>query len=368
MRIKHFVVLFILLGLAAVPGCRKDEVPAINDGSGGAPTNSPVVVDLEHVPYATLSEYGFFVGPLANLEPAPGVLPYEVITPGFGDYSHKFRYVWIPPGSKASYVADGDPLDFSEGTVLMKTPFYPRVLPDMGRQILDTRLLIRKNGDWIFAEYIWNEDQTEAVLDMAGKNVPLTWVDDDGGTHDEIFRIPSAGECLACHAEYGERIAISPKPQNLDMVVDYPEGPMNQLAKWAALGYLESGYPTTIDRVARWDDPDESLERRVRAYLDMNCSHCHNEGGFCGYRSMRFAWQESGEPASLGVCVAPDDPIEPGVNYIVQAGNAERSMLWVRLNSTNEAVRMPLLERTVRHDEAVQLVADWINAMTPICP
>ena len=362
---KRSVFLLVLLVVAAFIGCRKDEAIPLGDGvpQGGGP-----VVDLDQVPYPLLSQYGFFVGPLADMRPAPGVEPYEVITPAFGDYAEKYRFMWIPPGRKASYVADGQALDFPEGTVLMKAPFYRRVLPGMGRQILDTRLLIRKNGTWIFAEYIWNEEQTEAVLDMQGKNVPLTWVDDDGQAHDAIFRIPSSGECMACHMKSGERIAISLKPQNLNRVVDYEEGPMNQLAKWVAQGYLESGYPSNIETVARWDDPNETLERRVRAYFDMNCSHCHNEGGFCGYRSMRFAWQESADPAHLGVCIPPDDPFEPGVQYIVQAGNAQRSMLYVRLSSTDEAVRMPLMERTVRHEEAIQLVADWINSLPPDCP
>ena len=34
----------------------------------------------------------------------------------------------------------------------------------MERRILDTRLMIRKGGTWVFAEYVWNEEQTEAIL------------------------------------------------------------------------------------------------------------------------------------------------------------------------------------------------------------
>lgn len=361
----------VLIAIGAVVaiflGCRKDEALPPGGVEGGTPV-SPVVLDLGSVPYPTLSQYHFFEGLMADLEPATGVLPYTPITPAFGDYAEKYRFVWMPAGQKASYVADGQALEFPEGAVLIKTAFYPKVLPTMERRILDTRLMIRKGGTWVFAEYVWNEEQTEAYLDMQGSNVPLTWADENGLPHDVAFRIPSEGECIACHSRYDERVPIGPKPQNLNTVRQYPEGPMNQLAKWVAAGYLESGYPAAIETVAAWDDPQESLERRVRAYLDMNCSHCHNEGGFCGYRPMRFSWSESADPAALGVCIPPDDPFAQGVDYIVHAGNANRSMLYYRLSSTEEAVRMPLLERTLRHEEAIQLVADWINSMPEPCP
>lgn len=334
-----------------------------DDGAG-----SQVVLDLDSIPFPTLSEYGFFEGPLADLQPVAGVLPYQPITPEFGDYAEKVRFVWMPPGSKASYVSDGQVLDFPDGTILLKTNYYPKTLPDMGRRILDTRMLYRRDGAWHFAEYAWNEAQTDAVLDLSGMDQPVTWVDDQGGTHDEIFRIPAAPECMACHLEHEGLTPIGPKPQNLNALYAYEDGPRNQLRKWEAQGYLQSGYPTNIGAVAKWDDPDEGLERRVRAYLDMNCAHCHHNGGFCGYRPMRFSWQDTGDPANLGVCIPPDDPIDPTLTYIVTAGNAERSVLYRRISSTEPNVRMPLMGRTVRHEEAIQLVADWINSLPPTCP
>lgn len=364
---KRAVLPMIGIVVGIFLSCRKDG-PVPPDGPLEPAPGSPVVFNIDSVPYPTLSRYNFFEAPMAELKPVHGVLPYAPVTPAFGDYAKKFRFVWMPPGAKASYVADHKALDFPEGTVLIKSPYYDRVLPGMGRRVLDTRLMIKKNGTWIFAIYLWNQEQTEAVLDMSGNNVPLTWVDDNGQPHDEVFRVPSEGECLACHVDHSSPTPISPKPQNLNSTFTYADGPMNQLAKWAAQGYLQSGYPANIETVARWDDPDETLERRVRAYLDMNCSHCHYEGGFCSYRPMRFAWHESSDPVNLGVCVPPQDPFAPGVEHIVSAGSANRSMLYYRMNSTEEAVRMPLLERTVRDTAALELVKAWINAMPDTCP
>lgn len=359
-------VMIALAGLvAALASCRKDPplAPVVQGAAGPG-----ISLDLDALPFPKLSDYGFFTGRLADMQPAPGVLPYRPITPVFGDYAEKFRFVWMPAGQEARYVSDDQALDFPEGAILIKAAYYPRVLPNLERMLLDTRLMIRKGGTWIFAEYRWNEEQTDAELDMEGSNVPLTWVDDAGQGHDEIFRIPSAGECLSCHKHYNEPTVIGPKPQNLDIQYPYSGGSMNQLAKWTAEGYLAMGYPSGIDRVARWDDPDETLERRVRAYLDMNCAHCHYDGGFCSYRPMRFAWHQTTDPANLGICIPPEDPFAPGVNYIVNAGNPLRSMLYYRLSSTEEAERMPLFERTVRHEEAIQLVGDWINSLAPNCP
>ncbi|MBS1568614.1 MAG: hypothetical protein JST45_04150 [Bacteroidetes bacterium] len=364
MQVRTGTLLSLGLVVATFLSCRKD-VPLPPPGNSAVSTG--VTFNIDSVPYAKLSQYHFFAAPMANLQPVAGVLPYEPITPAFGDYASKVRFVWMPPGSKAHYVSDSRSLDFPEGTVLIKSPYYDEVLPDHSRRLLDTRLMIKKNGTWIFAEYVWNEEQTEATLNMSGVNVPLTWVDGNGQPHDELYHVPSEGECTACHKYFDERTPIGTKPQNLNRTMAYAGGPMNQLAKWAAMGYLEGGYPNNIETVAKWDDPGETLERRVRAYLDMNCSHCHFEGGFCSYRPMRFAWKDSSDPVNLGVCVPPQDPFAPGVDYIVHAGNANRSMLYYRFSSTLEAVRMPLLERTVRHEEAIQLIGDWINAMPDTC-
>lgn len=364
---KKSAAILIALVVVSFLACRKDDAAAPGPAPAPAPA-SPVVFNLDSVPYATLSHYNFFSGPLAGQLPVAGVLPYEPITPLFSDYAHKDRFVWMPAGSRASYVSDGQVLDFPEGTVLIKSFYFDNVQPANDRRFLETRLMIKKNGAWVFANYVWNAAQAEAYLDLSGSYVPLTWTDDAGQVHDEVYRIPSEAECFTCHKYYDQAIPIAPKPQNLNSMYTYPDGPMNQLVKWEAEGYLQGGYPANIEAVAKWDDPNETMDRRVRAYLDMNCAHCHDAGRHCDYRPVRFAWEETTDPVNAGICVPPEDPIEPSQEYIVKAGSAARSMLYYRLSSTDEAVRMPLMGRTVRHEEAIQLIGDWINAMPPDCP
>jgi hypothetical protein len=89
---------------------------------------------------------------------------------------------------------------------------------------------------------------------------------------------------------------------------------------------------------------------------------------------MRFAFSETGLPngqglTNMGVCVPTQDmqDFPSALSTIVKPGNIERSMLYFRLNTTEEAYRMPLHGRTLIHTEGVALIEQWINSMTD-CP
>ena len=357
---------FAFIIVALLFGCGKDDPLDPLPPSGGGPS-SPVSFDLAQVPYDSLSNYGFFQGALADLQPSGGVLPFAPINALFSDYAHKSRFVWMPQGVSATYESDSSALVFPDGAVLIKTFFYDHVQPDDGRRILETRLLFRRNGSWEFADYIWNEEMTEAVYDMGGRNVPLSFTDDAGTPHDVIYRIPTETECLTCHRKANAPVPIGAKPQNLNSTFTYADGPMNQLDKWTAQGYLGGGLPSTINTVADWTDTSLPLNDRVRGYVDINCSHCHTDGRYCDYRPMRFSWTQTTDPAMLGVCVPPHQPLLPIHSHIVKPGNLEKSLLYYRMDSDLDGIRMPLLGRTLIHEEARQLFEDWILSLTEVC-
>ena len=361
------VLVFLVVILTVIIACSKDsDEPVVPPTTTPAPV-SPVVLDLDEVPYDSLSHYQFFSGNMADMDPSIGVLPFAPINALFSDYAHKSRFVWMPSGVHASYVSDSTVLDFPDGTALIKNFYYDHVQPTDQRRIIETRLMIKKYGQWIFADYVWNAEQTAATLDMNGSYLPLSWTDDNSVARSVTYRIPAAAECLTCHQNSNIAIPIGPKPQNLNSSFPYSGGSMNQLAKWTAVGYLNSGYPSSIATVAKWDDPNNSLNDRVRGYVDINCSHCHANDRYCSYREMRFAWGETPDPAHLGVCVPPDDPLLPIHTHIVKPGNLDKSLLFYRISSDIDGVRMPLLGRTLVHEEAVQLFDDWINSLTEIC-
>ncbi|MBK9146860.1 MAG: hypothetical protein IPM12_03450 [Flavobacteriales bacterium] len=360
-------LLTLIAIVALVLACRHEPAEMAAPAPPADPEEA-VSMDMDQVPYPTLSQYRFFIGAMAAHQPNGGVLPYEVITPLFSDYAHKFRFVWMPPGTSASHVSDHAPLDFPNGTALIKTFYFDNVQPADARRILETRVMIKRDGQWLFADYIWNDEQTEAVLDLNGRFVPITWRDDQGNDRLQQYRIPAWAECFTCHKQDDVAMPIGPKLRNLARTVEYDNGPADQIGKWVDAGYLQPGFPAP-QPVARWDDPGTSLNDRIRAYVDMNCAHCHSEGKHCDYRPMRFAWQETANPVNLGVCVEPEDPLpgEPQLTYIVAPSNTYRSMLLHRISSTDEAVRMPLLGRTVVHAEAVALATEWINSLPGPC-
>lgn len=330
-------------------------------------TSSSVVnYNLDSFPYQTLSEYNFFQGDIKDLNPNFGVIPYSLNSTLFSDYAKKKRFIWMPNNTSATYVSDDKPLNFPVGSVLIKNFYYNNVLPNDVTKIIETRLMIRKDDGWIFANYVWNSEQNEAQLDLNGSYVDLEW-QENGELNSVQYRIPAGPECHTCHKVMEVSEPIGPKPRNLNLEYAYAGGLANQLTKFVEIGYLENSIPQNISRLPNYDDTSESLGLRVRAYLDINCAHCHSEETHCAYRPMRFDYNDTDNFTNIGVCVEPDTDLGEGLGDIVIPGDARNSVLYFRLNSLEQSYRMPLLGRTLRHVEGVELVEEWIDNLTIEC-
>lgn len=358
----HFLVLVLLVVVA----CKKDKTPIPgNPLPGPVPITdtSGVSVDLSKVPYEKLSDYRFFVDEMKDHVPQEGVLPYEPISSLFTDYAKKKRFVWMPHGSKANYVADNEILDLPVGSVIIKTFYYDDVQPSGDTRIIETRLMIRKSDGWIFAEYVWNDEQTEAYLDMEGSNTYISWLQ-NGTPKSTNYRIPSDIECLICHKFNSQPIPIGIKPQNINKSIQFNDGYTNQLNKWVSVGYLDGPIPNNILTVVNYLDQTKPIAERFRSYLDINCAHCHQENSHCDYRPMRLAYSETVNLENMGVCVPPDEFINASLVNIITPNNINKSMMHFRLASTDESNMMPLVGRTIVHEEGLQLIIDYIQSIT----
>jgi hypothetical protein len=52
---------------------------------------------------------------------------------------------------------------------------------------------------------------------------------------------------------------------------------------------------------------------------------------------------------------------------IVTPSLKERSVMYYRMNTAAEEFRMPLLGRSIIHEEAVALIGEWIDGLTTEC-
>ncbi len=327
-----------------------------------------VAISLAGVGLEKLTDYGFFKGDLADLLPSAGVIPYDLNTPLFSDYAHKARFVKLPAGQKASYNMHSA-FDFPVGTVLIKNFLYPNDFRDetKGRKILETRLLIHEEKGWKALPYIWNEEQTEAYLEVAGGRKDISWVHYDGSTKTLNYSIPNINQCKGCHIKGSQMTPIGPSARQLNKNFRYADGITNQLVRWRDAGILE-GLPANISecpKVPDWENPAEgSLEERARAYLDINCAHCHSPLGPGNTSGLLLDIHQT-DPASLGVYKAPiaAGRGSGGFLYDIVPGKPNESITVFRMKSTDPGVMMPELGRKLVHEEGVKLIADWITVI-----
>lgn len=319
-------------------------------------------------PPMTLSEYGFFTGDLAAQEPAPGLIPYTLNTPLFTDYAEKLRFIRLPAGATVSY-NDREVLDFPVGTVIIKTFYYPidARKPDKGRRLMETRLLIHEPAGWQALPYHWNEDQTDAYLEVAGDMKPVKWIDASGNKRKVTYVMPNLNQCKGCHSLNGQMTPIGPSARQLNGEFAYASGPAPQLQHWAAAGWL-TGLPSQaadIPRLAVWDDPHSGdLDARARAWLDINCAHCHRAEGPAKTSGLFLDIHQT-DPSVLGVNKPPvaAGRGSGGLQFDIVPGQPEASILYHRMASTDPGVMMPELGRQLVHAEGLALIRDWITHM-----
>ena len=311
-----------------------------------------------------LSEFEFFIDQTKQL-PAENVHPYELITTLFSDYSYKSRFIYVPVGKEGSYQKDWV-YDFPVGTALIKTFYYPvdeRNL-DLGSNLLETRVLLHKETGWEAVSYAWNLEQTEAFIKIAGKTINTSWVNHEGVSRDVRYRVPNMNQCKECHSTNDVISPIGPKARNLDKDLVYRGEKKNQLAYLLEQGVIDS-IPKGIQAVADWEDDSVPLQDRARAYLAVNCGHCHMPSGVANSTALYLNFNEI-RPLHLGI---NKSPVATGrgsgsLKYSIVPGEADKSILLYRMISTDPGVMMPESGRALVHTEAVNLIEEWINSMS----
>ncbi|MBK6610894.1 MAG: hypothetical protein IPI59_05345 [Sphingobacteriales bacterium] len=357
---KLHLLLFLSLCVSLV-ACQKD-----ND-QPQKPT-----VDLAKLPYAKLTDYHFFAGELANFTPNEGVLPYDVSTALFSNYAEKLRFIYLPNGQAMTYEPN-EVFNFPVGAILIKNFFYYNDFtnPNLGRRILETRLLIKTaDGTWLPATYIWNDDQKEANFTVLHDYKTVNWVHTNGQQRSTNYYIPNKNDCKGCHSYNKQIVPIGPAARYLNKDFINQSG-KNQLSTWASQGYL-TGLPTNLAEVAQlpnaFNTAQAPLNIRARTYLDANCAYCHNPQGPANNTGLNLGYQIT-DSTALGICKTP---VAAGkgtgnLKYAIVPGKPDSSFMAYRMNSLEIEIAMPELARSVVDEEGVALVREWIKNLPGFC-
>jgi uncharacterized repeat protein (TIGR03806 family) len=319
------------------------------------------------LPPAMLSEYGLFAD-LAAQTPAEGVFPYVLNTECFADDARVRRFFRLPGGASIEYREEGA-LDFPVDTVFVQTFSYPKDArdPGAGERLVETRLLRRDAEGWEGLAYIWNEEGTDARRAIAGGVVNVTLRGADGNPTEFKHVVLNQNDCKRCH-EFDRAVhVIGPTAANLNTEIVQDAASTHQLADWIARGLLR-GAPAeaaVLPRLARWNDPASgSVEQRARAWLAVNCAHCHNPGGAGGVSGLDLRLSQS-DPVRIGIFKPPvaAGRGSEGLRYSIEPGRPEASFLINRLRSVDPSVMMPPIGRRTSSAEAAALISEWIASM-----
>lgn len=308
-----------------------------------------------------LSDYQFFEGNLADLKPQKGVFQYQLNTPLFSDYAEKLRFVYLPEGSTVEY-NNKEVFDFPIGSVIIKNFYYPLDFRDAskGRRIMETRLLLHETDGWNALEYVWNDEQTEAFLEVAGDTKTVSYVYADGKKKSHEYSIPNLNQCKGCHNRNEKMTPIGPSARQLNGELNG----QNQLLHLAELGILKN-LPaiSEVPKASVWNDPTTgSLDERARIWLDINCAHCHRPEGPASTSGLNLSIHNQ-DLASLGFGKSPVAAGRGSGNrqYDIVKGKPDESILYFRLNSTDPGIMMPEVGRRTTHKEGVALIKEWIK-------
>ncbi len=336
--------------------------------TGATPAESPVNLArlMDATPAPTLDAYGLFQDAAAR-QPSASLTPYALNSPLFSDYAEKLRFVYLPPGGQAQYRPTGV-LEFPVGTTIVKTFAYPADFrqPDKDVRYVETRLLIRRPSGWVPLDYVWNKEQTSAVLKRAGSRFDVAFTNAAGKPVSFSYSAPNANQCKECHALSETLTPIGPKARNLNGDFAYPGGATeNQLAHWTKAGLL-TGAPAleTIPATPHWQDEKTPLNARALAYLDANCAHCHNARGIANNSGLYLDLeQQSVVNRGVGKRPVAAGRGAGGFDFDIAPGHPEQSILLHRMASREPGVMMPQLGRSLVHDEGIALITAYIAGM-----
>jgi uncharacterized repeat protein (TIGR03806 family) len=320
-------------------------------------------------PPAKLSELGVFTN-MATLEVAEGIIPYQVNAPLWSDRAIKRRWMAIPndgefnQASEQIKFSEEEDWKFPEGTVFIKHFDLPTSQTNPAERVkLETRFFIMaKNNTAYGLTYKWNEDQTEAFLQLDNSSETYDIYDEGLAVANQKWDFPSRDQCMSCHNS-NANFVLGVKTHQLNSEMFYPSlgVSQNQLQYLSDHNIIDHNDNEWSDYPRAYDLNDfVSLDLKIRSYLDANCSSCHRLGGISGV-TMDLRFHTPLE--SKNIIELPTLSQTSSHDYlIVEPGNHALSELWIRDQSRGDD-QMPPLGTNMVDQEYVDALAEWIDGM-----
>ncbi len=294
----------------------------------------------------------------------PGVVdernrPFSPQYPLWSDGATKRRWVYLPPGATID-ASDANAWDYPVGTRFWKEFAFD------GRKV-ETRLLWKaSSAGWVAASYVWNEEQTDAVL-APEAGLPGVVEIAQGRRHG----IPARADCVACHGSPLRPLGFGALQLSTDRdpnaIHGEPLGPgMLTLATLVDEGRLAPARQDLVSSPPRI----RAASPRTRAalgYLAANCGACHDRSGAITANLPSLAY---GDLAADGDAVAQSlvgratrwqaPGVPEGESVVLDPGAPDHSALLARMRSRRPSSQMPPLGTVVRDQQALDALALWL--------
>jgi hypothetical protein len=291
--------------------------------------------------------------------------PFTPQYPLWTDGAEKSRWVRLPDGARID-VSDLDAWSLPPGTTFWKEFAWN------GRKV-ETRMIRRTpGGSWLFATYVWNEEQTDARL-APEEGVPAAFEIAPGKRHS----IPGVTDCTSCHLSAPgvvlgfNALQLSDDRDPLAPHAERPHPGALTLRALVAEDRLAPPRPELAIASPRIRSRDP-VERAALGYLSTNCGTCHNDRGPLARLGFSLRHDAGGaprspEPGRATTAGTRGRYVIPGVDAdstrLVSPGAPERSALLHRMRSRRAASQMPPLGTTLADEEAIALVGRWIRSL-----
>jgi cytochrome c553 len=333
-----------------VDAAESDGPGADESGLDASPEVPPPPGPYPRPTYTTLAETGLLDDPVTR-RIAADAIPFEPTYWLWSDGADKRRWLRLPPGTRIDTTAM-DHWVFPIGTKLWKEF-------SLGGVLLETRLIERYGDgpeDYWMGAFVWNVDQTDAVLAPDGQT------DINGTPHDA----PAQKDCLACHrGDTGRVLGFS--ALQLSRAADSARvGPT--LTDIIRQNLLSA--PPEAGSAPPFSVPGDPTTAAALGYLHANCGHCHNRNGTAWPDTqmvLRLTTHETDAASSDVYRSLVGQPLQywrgGAITKRVTPGDPDASAVVARMSARGNDDQMPPIATEQTDPTGIARVRAWIASL-----